>query len=60
MEIYNGSAWGSMGPFPFAFTELFYRVTVLTYEFLLSNSVANANDINCNKQWCSNASQQRL
>ena len=44
MEIYNGSAWGSMGPFPFAFTEYFIGDGT-TYEFLLSNSVANANDI---------------
>lgn len=44
MEIYNGSAWGSMGPFPFAFTEYFMGDGT-TYEFLLSNSVANANDI---------------
>ena len=44
MEIYNGSAWGSMGPFPFAFTEYFIGDGT-TYEFLLSNNVANANDI---------------
>ena len=44
MEIYNGSAWGSMGPFPFAFTEYFMGDGT-TYEFLLSNTVANANDI---------------
>lgn len=44
MEIYNGTAWGSMGPFPFAFTEYFIGDGT-TYEFLLSNSVANANDI---------------
>lgn len=44
MEIYNGTAWGSMGPFPFAFTEYFIGDGT-TYEFLLSNNVANANDI---------------
>jgi len=44
MEIYNGTAWGSMGPFPFAFTEYFIG-DASTYEFLLANSVANANDI---------------
>lgn len=44
MEIYNGTAWGSMGPFPFAFTEYFIGDGT-TYEFLLSNTVANANDI---------------
>ena len=44
MEIYNGSAWGSMGPFPFAFTEYFIGDGT-SYEFLLSNNVADANDI---------------
>ena len=44
MEIYNGTAWGSMGPFPFAFTEYFIG-DASTYEFLLANSVSNANDI---------------
>ena len=44
MEIYNGSAWGSMGPFPFAFTEYFIGDGT-TYEFILTTEVANANDI---------------
>ena len=44
MEIYNGSAWGSMGPFPFAFTEYFIGDGT-TYEFILTNNVTNANDI---------------
>ena len=42
MEIYNGSAWGSMGPFPFAFTEYFIGDGT-TYEFLLSNSMSSKN-----------------
>jgi hypothetical protein len=44
MEIYNGSAWGSMGPFPFATVE-YFRGDGSTYEFLLANNVTNANDI---------------
>ena len=44
MEIYNGSAWGSMGPFPFATVE-YFRGDGTTYEFLLANNVTNANDI---------------
>jgi hypothetical protein len=44
MEIYNGSAWGSMGPYPFAFTDYFLGDGI-TYEFTLSKDVANANDI---------------
>ena len=44
MEIYNGSAWGSMGPFPFVFTEYFIGDGT-SYEFLLSNAVSNQNDI---------------
>lgn len=44
MEIYNGSAWGSMGPYPFAFVEYFVGDGT-TYEFILNQNVANANDI---------------
>jgi len=44
MEIYNGSVWGSMGPYPFAFTEYFIGDGT-TYEFLLTNNVTDANDI---------------
>ena len=44
MEIYNGSAWGSMGPFPFATVE-YFRGDGSTYEFVLSKNVTNANDI---------------
>jgi hypothetical protein len=44
MEIYNGSAWGSMGPFPFAFVEYFVGDGT-TYEFVLSKNVTNQDDI---------------
>jgi len=44
MEIYNGSAWGSMGPFPFAFVEYFIGDGT-TYEFILSKNVTDQDDI---------------
>ena len=44
MEIYNGSAWGSMGPFPFAFVEYFVGDGT-TYEFILSKNVTDQDDI---------------
>ena len=44
MEIYNGSAWGSMGPFPFAFVEYFVGDGT-TYEFVLSKNVTDQDDI---------------
>ena len=44
MEIYNGSAWGSMGPFPFAFVEYFIG-DGSTYEFVLSKNVTDQDDI---------------
>jgi len=44
MEIYNGSAWGSMGPYPFAFTD-YFTGDGITYEFTLSKNVADADDI---------------
>lgn len=44
MEIYNGSAWGSMGPFPFAFTE-YFTGDGTTVEFPLTRNVADQDDI---------------
>ena len=44
MEIYNGSAWGTMGPFPFAFTEYFIGDGT-TYEFVLSKTISDQDDI---------------
>src|SRR6056300_464026 len=44
MEIYNGSAWGSMGPFPCAFVEYFF-CDGSTYEFVLSKNVTDQDDI---------------
>ena len=44
MEIYNGTAWGTMGPFPFAFTEYFIGDGT-SYEFILSKSVSDQDDI---------------
>src|SRR6056300_1987211 len=44
MEIYNGSAWGSMGPYPFAFVEYFVGDGT-TYEFVLSKNVTDQDDI---------------
>jgi len=44
MEIYNGSAWGSMGPFPFAFTE-YFTGDGTTVEFPLTRNVSDQDDI---------------